>query len=488
MQMTTATTRERQSILQWNLRQLYWDIFYFGILAGSTLAFQAIYAARLGASEYQIGLLSAGPAIVGLIFTLPSGRWMEGKSFIKVTFQSSILQRLGYIVLVALPWLFPSETGQVWGVIWTTLVISVAGTVLAISFNALFAEVLPPEVRAHAVGRRNVLLAVSITAATLVSGQILDSVAFPHNYQIVFLIGAAGAMMSSFHLGRLHRPLPARPATPADNPPPVPADPAAQGPEITGTPPIDPVVQAATGSEIADGLPPDSIAQATPGKVAMSGPQLNSAAMALPRQQATNILTLPKSLPLARPKALLRLDLLRGPFGVFMVAYLVFYAFQYFPVPIFPIAYVDALHMTDGMIGIGTAIFYGAMMLGSFRLSQFSTRFGHRKVLWASAALFPAFPLLLGIANGPVFYYLACLLGGGINAMLSGALINRLMEKVPADDRPAHMALHNLALNLGILAGSLLGPVAANLIGTQPSLVLSAGLRLLAAGFFFLWG
>jgi MFS family permease len=378
LHMTTASLTEPRSILKWNLRQLYWDVFYFGILAGSTLAFQAVYAARLGASGFQIGLLSAGPAIINLIFTLPSGRWLEGKSFIKVSFQSAILQRLGYIFLIFLPWLFPSFIGQVWGLIWTTLVMSVAGTVLAISFNALFSEVLPPEQRAHAVGRRNILLAISITAATLISGQILDAVVFPHNYQIVFLIGAAGAMLSSFHIGRIRRPVAVDQRAGADDPPPG------------------------------------------------------------------------ESLPLPKPRGIVRLDLLTGPFGILMLSYLAFYAFQYFPIPIFPIAYVDSLHMTDGMIGIGTAIFYGAMMVASFRLSYFSTRYGHRRVLAISAALFPAFPLLLGIAKGPELYYLACLIGGGVNAMLTGALINRLMEKVPSDDRAAHMALHNLALNLGI--------------------------------------
>ena len=127
-------------------------------------------------------------------------------------------------------------------------------------------------------------------------------------------------------------------------------------------------------------------------------------------------------------------------------------------------------------------------MLASFRLGYFSTRFGHRKVLIVSAALFPIFPLLLGMARGPGLYFLACLVGGGINAMLSGAIINRLMERVPPTDRPAHMALHNLALNLGILIGSLLGPLSAGLIGLAPALFLGAGLRLLAAGFFWLWG
>jgi predicted MFS family arabinose efflux permease len=50
------------------------------------------------------------------------------------------------------------------------------------------------------------------------------------------------------------------------------------------------------------------------------------------------------------------------------------------------------------------------------------------------------------------------------------------------------MTIHNLALNLGILTGSLLGPVAADLVGMQDALLISAGLRLLAAGIFWLWG
>jgi MFS family permease len=414
--MTTEILHGPSPILRWNLRQLYWDVFWFGILAGSTLAFQAVYAARLGASGFQIGLLSAGPAVVNLIFTLPSGRWLEGKSLVKVSFRSAIWQRLGYVFLVAIPWLFTSPGGQVWGLIWTTLVMSVAGTVLAISFNAMFAEVLPPEWRAHAVGRRNILLAISITGATLLSGQILDWVIFPHNYQIVFLIGAAGAMLSSYHIGRVRK--------------------------------QDPIEKVANLEKVI---------------------------------QDERITT-------SKKRSLLRLDLLTGPFGIFMLSYLAFYAFQYFPVPLFPIVYVNSLHMTDGMIGLGTAIFYGAMMLASFRLGYYSTRYGHRKVLLVSAALFPIFPLFLGMAKGPELYYLACLTGGGVNAMLSGAIINRLMDRVPPDDRPAHMALHNLALNLGILAGSLLGPVSADLIGLQPSLFVGAGLRLLAAGFFWLWG
>jgi hypothetical protein len=89
--------------------------------------------------------------------------------------------------MVALPWLFGTPEGQVWGLVWITISMSVAGTLLAISFNSMFAEVLPPEWRAHAVARRNILLAVSLTVTRAVVSSWIRW--FSANYQIVFRLG-----------------------------------------------------------------------------------------------------------------------------------------------------------------------------------------------------------------------------------------------------------------------------------------------------------
>ena len=134
-----------------------------------------------------------------------------------------------------------------------------------------------------------------------------------------------------------------------------------------------------------------------------------------------------------------------------MAAYLLFYTFQYLPLPLFPLAFVNDLNLTDGQISLGNGLFYGMMFLVSLRLSRI-------RAVWPSppvgrSAILFAYPLLLGLAQMP-----RCtgrrLLGGAVWALLSASLINRLME-TPADDRPACMALHNLVLNLGILIGSL---------------------------------
>mgnify|MGYP001765580055 CR=1 FL=1 len=415
--------------VRWNLRQLYWDVFWFGILAGTTLAFLSVYAARLGASSLQIGLLSAGPAVVSLLFTLPAGRWLEDKPLIRSAYFSAFAQRAGYLVLVPIPWLFIQPQLQVWVIIVVTLVMSLAGTLLAISFNAVYAEVVPVEWRGRVVGIRNALVAVSVTLTTLLSGFLLDRVPFPLNYQLVFLLGAIGALLSSVHLSRIRHPHPG-------------------------------AAQAGLPSSLSRAYWWDWLQQRGRKKAAEPGQR----------------------------KPLLRMDLVTSPFGLFMAACLAFYTFQYFSIPIFPLYYVNVLHMTDGQISLGGAILHSSMLVGSLFTNRMSVWLGHRKLMLLGVVLFGQYTLFLGLARDATLYYVACLLGGAIFAFLNGGLVNRLMERVPADDRPAHMALHNLALNLGILAGSLLGPLFGEWIGLRDVLYVSTGLRLLAAVLLWRWG
>lgn len=166
------------------------------------MAFLAIYASRIGASGLQVGFLTAGPALANLLVSLPAGQWLEGKHLIRVSFLSALLYRLGYLAMIPLTSLF-SESQQTWALILISLVMSVPGGVLAIAFNAMFADVVPPEWRAEVVGKRNALLAISITASSLLCGQLLDRLPFPLNYQIVFAFGALGAMLSTYHVGRV---------------------------------------------------------------------------------------------------------------------------------------------------------------------------------------------------------------------------------------------------------------------------------------------
>jgi len=415
-----------------NFRHLYADIFWYGVLAGSIVAFLAVYAARLGASSFQVSLLTAIPALVNLLFSLPFGRWMEGRTLVRVSFWSAFWQRIGYFLLIPLPWLF-SESLQAWVLVLITLVMYIPGTLLAIGFNATLADVVPPELRSEVVGKRNAIQAFSLVTTSLLCGQLLDLLPFPGNYQVVFTIGALGGALSTYNLYRL---------TPPDH----------------------------TPSRI--GRPLQDFARPGVSRI-IEGTGLSAGLRFLTRSHG---------------QALIRIDLLRGSFGSFMAAYLFLYLSQYFSSPLFPLFLVRGIHLTDGEISLGNAILYGAMLLASLNLKRISTRFGHRHVLVASGLVFFSYPLLLGLATDARLYWVASATAGVIWALISGAILNRLMERVPGNDLPAHMALHNLVMNLGILTGALLSPVAAEWIGLREAILAAAGLRLLGGIFLLIWG
>lgn len=379
------------------------------------MAFLAVYAARLGASTLQIGLLGAMPAVVNLIFAIPSGQWLGQRSTHQGVFLTSVLHRLGYLLWIPLPWLF-GDAGEVWALIVLSLLMGIPGTALSVGFNALFAEAVPPEWRAHVAGVRNVMLSIVFIITSLVSGFILEHVAFPVGYQLVFALGFAGAAMSSYHLYFV------RPAAPPEAPP------APQPPSPT--------------------------------------PQT----------------------PRTRLGAALRTDVWRGQFGKTLLVLLGFHLAQFAAVPIFPIYFVRQLHLSDDQIGIGTALFYLTVLIGSTQLARLSHRWGHKAITGVGAALMSVYPILLAFANDAVLYWVISLIGGFIWAFVGGALANYLLEKVPANDRPAHLAWYNIALNAAILVGSLGGPLIAEQIGLVNALILAGGLRLAAGLVILRWG
>lgn len=379
------------------------------------MAFLAVYAARLGASTLQIGLLGAMPAVVNLIFAIPSGQWLGQRSTHQGVFLTSVLHRLGYLLWIPLPWLF-GDAGEVWALIVLSLLMGIPGTALSVGFNALFAEAVPPEWRAHVAGVRNVMLSIVFIITSLVSGFILEHVAFPVGYQLVFALGFAGAAMSSYHLYFV------RPAAPPEAPP------APQPPSPT--------------------------------------PQT----------------------PRTRLGAALRTDVWCGQFGKTLLVLLGFHLAQFAAVPIFPIYFVRQLHLSDDQIGIGTALFYLTVLIGSTQLARLSHRWGHKAITGVGAALMSVYPILLAFANDAVLYWVISLIGGFIWAFVGGALANYLLEKVPANDRPAHLAWYNIALNAAILVGSLGGPLIAEQIGLVNALILAGGLRLAAGLVILRWG
>lgn len=408
-----------------NFNHLVLDIAWFGVLNGSAIAFVAVYATRLGATAFQLGLLNAGPAVVNLMFALPAGRWLQDQPISRATFWSSILHRWFYLLWIFLPFLFaPME--QVWLLVVLTVLMSIPGTALAIGFNGMFAAAVPPEWRAQVVGVRNAAYALTSIIVTLICGRLLDNVPFPAGYQLVFLIGFVGAAMSSLHLWFVR--------------------------------PADEHRRPSNGKSMGD--------WAQPGAMSMwQGLRATVGLRFLLRQKPLNSRWFNPLKDLRYRKVLIL---------VFAMHLTLFLA-----VPLFPLYLVRDLQLSDQIIGLGNSIFYVALFLASTRLDWVTRRFGNRQTMALGILIISLYPALLSLANGAALYLAASIMGGSGWALAGGAVGNFVLEKTPDDSRPSYLAWYNMSLQAGVLLGSLFAPLMAGWWGLTIGLAFAAVCRFL---------
>src|SRR5512142_2782498 len=176
-----------------NIVHYYFDISWWGLYAGATAAFLTIYAARIGATPAQIGLLSALPSAISLVLSLPFADVIRRMGAHRATWIGALLSRIFFLPYALLPFFFNEKT-QVAAIIAIAVLITVPNILVNIAFSQLLIEAVPPDWRGTVVGVRNAFFSIISFGVTMLSGQILTHVAFPANYQVVFVIGFIGGI------------------------------------------------------------------------------------------------------------------------------------------------------------------------------------------------------------------------------------------------------------------------------------------------------
>ncbi|MFM8369932.1 MAG: MFS transporter [Chloroflexota bacterium] len=400
-----------------NFIHLYLDIAWFGVLSGTAVNFLNIYATRLGASGFQIGMLTAASAIVNLFLAIPAGHWISKRPTGAAVFWSSVLFRIGYLLWIPLPW-FLNEQGQIWALIILTFLMAIPLTPLGVGFNALFAEAVPDRYRARVAGTRNVTFAIAYMLTSIIAGYILKNTDFPGGYQVIFVIGAFGAAMSSYHIYHVR---------------PIQDD--------------------------------------------MLAPPSTAIPVSDPKPSSTRKLT-----------AVLRLDIWKSPFKNVLLALFIFHFAHYLSNPLYSIFNVRVLNLNDSHLGTGTALYYLSVLLASTQLGRIVHRFGNKRITGWGVAGMASYPLMLAFATNVWQFYVLSFIGGFLFALVNGSYANYMLEHIPPDDRPSHLAWYTIMFNFAILTSSLIGPAVAEVIDLIPALIAFGIARILAGLFLLKWG
>jgi MFS family permease len=199
-----SADREVRERTEHNVRTLCREVTWAGIAGGIVTSFLSIFALRLGATPFEVGLLTTGPAIAGILFPLPAA-WVVSRLWGKpVVVIPLALYRMLFAFVVVIPWLpAPSRVALLVGSI---AVMSIALAFFNTAFVPLLAKVLPLEVRARTIAERGMRAGITSTLAVLVAGKILDILPFPFNFQTIFALAFVTAQMSTIMVARVHIP------------------------------------------------------------------------------------------------------------------------------------------------------------------------------------------------------------------------------------------------------------------------------------------
>jgi MFS family permease len=185
----------------------YVQIDAIGVSISNVAApFLPVFLTRLGASNFQVGLLSSMPGVTGLILAILVGRFLQTRTNIVPWYS---LSRLLVILCYALTGILTLTVSEQF-VIFATLAIwafaSIPQTALAVAFSVVMNAVAGPEGRYALLSRRWAIFGLTGVIGTFIVTRVIDLISFPLNYAVMFIVLSLGGFFSYYFSRKIQLP------------------------------------------------------------------------------------------------------------------------------------------------------------------------------------------------------------------------------------------------------------------------------------------
>jgi hypothetical protein len=168
--------------------------------------FLPVFLTRLGATNFQVGLLSSMPGVTGLILAIVVGRFLQSRKNVVPWYS---LSRLMVILCYALTGILTLLVAEKFVII-ATLVIwafaTIPQTALAVAFSVVMNGVAGPTGRYALLSRRWTIFGLTGVIGTFIVTRLIHLLDFPINYGIMFLVLSLGGFLSYSFSSRITLP------------------------------------------------------------------------------------------------------------------------------------------------------------------------------------------------------------------------------------------------------------------------------------------
>jgi hypothetical protein len=200
-----ARLGRRLSDLPHNERVLYAESVWQAIVDSWAFSFLAVFLVRLGAPNWQVGLLDSLPALVTTVVSIPMGALVARRGrLVRTTNLSKLLFRTTIGLFALLPFLPPATASVVMVGAYTLLFIP--GAAGNIAFVTLLGQATTVERRPQMLSTRMAIQGLVGAGTGLLAGLWLGRAPYPLNYSVLFLGTFLAGMVSILIMSKIKLP------------------------------------------------------------------------------------------------------------------------------------------------------------------------------------------------------------------------------------------------------------------------------------------
>ena len=192
---------------QRNLRAFFFDGVFAAASDAIFFTYQTLYVLALGASNAQIGLMSALSNLSGTLLLMPGAMLADRTRRRKplVLWAGGGLARLMIILMALLPFVFMGPAA-VYVAIALNAIMAGAGNLAYSAWVSLTADVVPLSRRGRYFGTRNIVMGLVTIIMTLLAGQLITRMGSISGYQAAFGVAFLIGMASTYSYAKIKEP------------------------------------------------------------------------------------------------------------------------------------------------------------------------------------------------------------------------------------------------------------------------------------------
>jgi len=185
----------------------YVQIDAIGVSIASVASpFLPVFLTRLGATNFQVGLLSSMPGITGLILALLVGRFLQTRRNIVPVYGLSRLLFLSCYGLTGILTLLVDEKFAILATLVIWAFATLPQTTLNVAFSVVMNAVAGPEGRYALLSRRWAIIGVTGVVGTFIVTRLINLIDFPVNYAVMFMVLSLGGFFSFYFSRKIQVP------------------------------------------------------------------------------------------------------------------------------------------------------------------------------------------------------------------------------------------------------------------------------------------